>query len=93
MEPTPFEQFAEYRTRQGRKVTAPMSRVADVCFSEIGTFDVEAVVQRLDMVVSRATVFRTIAGLTEMGLLRTVRGDRPGETGPYLVSNVIQGSA
>lgn len=90
---TPSEQFAEYRTRQGWKVTAPMSRVVDACFSQIGTFDVDAVVKRLDKVASRATVFRTIAGLTEIGLLQTVRGGRPGEAGPFLVSNLIQGSA
>jgi Fe2+ or Zn2+ uptake regulation protein len=93
MEPTPSEQFAEYRLRQGRKVTAPMSRVVDACFSEIGTFDVEAVVKQLDKVVARATVYRTIAGLTEMRLLRTVRGGRPGELEPFLVSNLIQDSA
>jgi hypothetical protein len=93
MEPTPSEQFAEYRARQGRTMSASMSRVVDACFSEIGTFDVEAVVKQLDKVVARTTIFRTIAGLTEMRLLRTVRGGRPGEGGPFLVSNLIQDSA
>jgi Fe2+ or Zn2+ uptake regulation protein len=93
MEPTPSEQFAEYRARQGRPMTASMSRVVDACFSEIGTFDVEAVVKQLDKVTSRATVYRTIAGLTGLGLLRTVRGGRPGEREPFLVSNLIQDSA
>ena len=65
--------YAEFLANKGRSLTSHAARVVDVLFSFSGTFDGEDVVAAMRGEVSRATVYRAIAGLVEADLLRRVR--------------------
>lgn len=73
MASSPSERYAEFLANKGRKFTTHAASVVNVIFSISGTFNGEDVVASLRGMVSRATVYRALAGLVEAELLRRVQ--------------------
>jgi Fe2+ or Zn2+ uptake regulation protein len=68
-----IHRYADFLASKGRTLTPGAARVVDVVFSKTGTFGSEDVVASMHGEVSRATIHRTLSGLTEAELLRRVK--------------------
>ena len=73
MASSPKTQLAAFLTAKGRKFTGQMAHVVDVVLSRSGTFTHEDVVAEACGVAGRATVYRTLAHMVEVDVLRQVQ--------------------
>ncbi|VAX39266.1 Ferric uptake regulation protein FUR [hydrothermal vent metagenome] len=74
---TPVDKFREYLATRGKRLTQERAFIVEEVFAHHEHFDAEELVERLtnrkdSKRVSRATVYRTLNGLQEAGLLRKV---------------------
>lgn len=74
---SPADKFREYLGTRGKRLTPERATIVEEVFSSHEHFDAEQLVSRLSQRtdgrnVSRSTVYRTLQGLVEAGLLRTV---------------------
>ena len=74
---TPVEKFGEYLKTRGKRLTHERALIVEEVFSSHEHFDAEQLVGRLvqrkdGQRVSRSTVYRTLSGLEDAGLLRKV---------------------
>ena len=74
---SPVDKFREYLAMRGKRLTRERSTIVEEVFSSHEHFDADQLVSRLSQrtdgrSVSRSTVYRTLQGLVEAGLLRTV---------------------
>ncbi len=74
---TPVDKFREYLATRGKRLTQERAFIVEEVFANHEHFDAEELVERLtnrkdSKRVSRATVYRTLNGLQEAGLLRKV---------------------
>jgi Fe2+ or Zn2+ uptake regulation protein len=73
MAASPTTRLVDFLTAKGRKFTGQMALVVDVALSRCGTFTHDDVVAETRGVVSRATVYRTLAHMVAADVLRQVQ--------------------
>jgi Fur family ferric uptake transcriptional regulator len=74
---TPSEQFRSYLVQEGLKVTSERLAIVDAILDTPGHFEADAVLatmQRGNLRVSRATLYRTMTHLLKAQVVRRVRG-------------------
>lgn len=74
---TPVEKFREFLATRGKRLTQERAIIVEEVFASHEHFDPDQLIERLTQRnssrrVSRSTVYRTLAGLEEAGLLRKV---------------------
>ena len=80
---SPMEQFAGFLQRRGKRVTRQRRLIVETVFSHHDHFDADELMGHLQELinqrqVSRPTVYRTLAELTEAGLIRKMTLDGRG---------------